>query len=73
MAILTSELERLGRLHSDGVLTEEEFRAAKARLLQTSVESRGTTVFVAHCPSCGAGIVGTLAEQAEQTKAGSSK
>ncbi len=29
------QLERLGRLHSDGVLTDEEFAAEKAKLLGT--------------------------------------
>jgi hypothetical protein len=28
-----SELERLGRLHEQGVLTDEEFAAEKARLV----------------------------------------
>ena len=30
---LTAQLERLGELHSSGVLTADEFGAAKARLL----------------------------------------
>jgi hypothetical protein len=30
---LAGQLERLGALHGEGVLTDEEFRAAKARLL----------------------------------------
>jgi hypothetical protein len=30
---LTSELEKLGGLHQSGVLTDDEFAAAKARLL----------------------------------------
>jgi hypothetical protein len=32
----TSELERLARLHSDGVLTDEEFAAQKAKILGQS-------------------------------------
>ena len=28
-----AELERLGKLHSDGILTDEEFAAAKAKVL----------------------------------------
>jgi hypothetical protein len=32
-ADLVAELTQLGRLHRDGVLTDEEFTAAKARLL----------------------------------------
>ena len=28
-----AQLEQLGKLHADGVLTDEEFAAAKARLL----------------------------------------
>ncbi len=31
----TAELERIGKLHADGVLTDEEFAAAKARILGT--------------------------------------
>jgi hypothetical protein len=30
---LTDELERLGRLHKDGTLSDEEFAQAKSRLL----------------------------------------
>jgi hypothetical protein len=30
---VAGQLERLGTLHADGVLTDEEFRAAKARVL----------------------------------------
>ena len=30
-----AELERLGKLHSDGILTDEEFAAAKAKVLGT--------------------------------------
>jgi hypothetical protein len=29
------ELERLGKLHADGTLTDEEFAAAKAKILGT--------------------------------------
>ena len=29
----TTELERLGKLRADGVLTEEEFQAQKAKIL----------------------------------------
>ena len=29
------ELERLGQLHADGTLTDEEFAAAKAKILGT--------------------------------------
>jgi hypothetical protein len=32
----TTELERLARLRADGVLTEEEFQAQKARILGSS-------------------------------------
>ena len=31
---LATQLDDLGRLHADGVLTEEEFAAAKRRLLK---------------------------------------
>jgi hypothetical protein len=31
----TDELERLGQLHADGTLTDEEFAAAKAKILGT--------------------------------------
>lgn len=30
---VTAELERLAKLHKDGILDDEEFKAAKARLL----------------------------------------
>ena len=30
---VTAELEKLGKLHKQGVLTDEEFKAAKAKLL----------------------------------------
>jgi hypothetical protein len=30
-----AELERLGKLHADGILTDEEFAAAKAKVLGT--------------------------------------
>ena len=68
MAELIAELERLSQLHKEGTLTDDEFTAAKAQLVQTPVQVKGTTVFVAHCPACGAGIVGTLAEQARQAR-----
>ena len=32
---LARRLEGLGKLHADGVLTDEEFAAAKRRLLET--------------------------------------
>ncbi|MGC4043901.1 MAG: SHOCT domain-containing protein [Armatimonas sp.] len=38
--MLTNELERLGALHSQGLLTEAEFSQAKVRLLTESVSDR---------------------------------
>ncbi len=37
MATLIAELERLGQLRENGTLTEEEFVAAKSKLLQITV------------------------------------
>lgn len=37
---ITDELERLGALHQRGVLSDEEFRAAKARVLDGAGHAR---------------------------------
>jgi hypothetical protein len=37
---LTDELERLGRLHKDGTLSDEEFALAKSKLLTQPEQSR---------------------------------
>jgi hypothetical protein len=36
---ITDELERLGRLHKDGTLSDEEFAQAKSRLLSQPADS----------------------------------
>jgi hypothetical protein len=36
---MTDELERLGKLHKDGTLSDEEFAQAKGKLLNQSAES----------------------------------
>lgn len=37
---ITDELERLGRLHQDGTLSDEEFALAKSKLLTQPEQSR---------------------------------
>jgi hypothetical protein len=37
---MTDELERLGKLHKDGTLSDEEFAQAKCKLLSQSAQSQ---------------------------------